>query len=121
MASCYIWEDKDADTQSKEFKRWKDNAGVKVDLSAAEMLKHLRNRFKIEDSMPDETARRIISIRLDIYMNRYRPNPIRVAMDVNQKTIARLRHTAVSFRDCRYRLRQGVIIPWRCTPILSDM
>ncbi|MGI6189195.1 MAG: hypothetical protein ACOYI1_05670, partial [Caldicoprobacteraceae bacterium] len=86
----YIWEDKDADTQSKEFKRWKDNAGVKVDLSAAEMLKHLRNRFKIEDSMPDETARRIISIRLDIYMNRYRPNPIRVAMDVNQKTIAQI-------------------------------
>ena len=26
----YIWEDKDADTQSKEFKRWKDNAGVKL-------------------------------------------------------------------------------------------
>ncbi len=86
----YIWEEKDIEVQRKEFERWKKNAGIKVDLSAPEMLKYLRERFKIDDALSDDVARRMISIRLDIYMNRYRPNPIRVATDVNQKTVAQI-------------------------------
>ncbi|NLX69696.1 MAG: hypothetical protein GX024_02160 [Clostridiales bacterium] len=86
----YVWEDKDAEVQNKEFERWKKDAGVKEYLSPAEMLNHLRERFEVDSSLPDDIARRIVSIRLDIYMNRYRPNPIRVATDVNQKTIAQI-------------------------------
>ena len=54
-----------------------ERCGSKEYLSPAEMLNHLRERFEVDSSLPDDIARRIVSIRLDIYMNRYRPNPIR--------------------------------------------
>ena len=55
------------------------------------MLAALRERYQIPPDLPDETARKIISIRLDLYLNRYRQDePIKIAEDLSERTISHL-------------------------------
>ncbi len=107
----YLWEDKEPDAQKKAFKKWKEDAGVQEDFSASEMLHHLRKRFKIDEDISDDLARNIISIRLDIFMNRYRPNPIRIAMDVSQKTVAQLETYASELPGLQVAVETGRYYP----------
>jgi penicillin-binding protein 2 len=107
----YTWESKALESQKRYFERWKSDAGIKVDLSASDMLQHLRERFKIDEDLPDDLARDIISIRLDIYMNRYRPNPIRIATDVSQKTVAYLETYAAELPGLQISVEMGRYYP----------
>ncbi|MCM8900343.1 hypothetical protein KVG29_03765 [Caldicoprobacter algeriensis] len=107
----YIWESKSPENQKRDFERWKSDAGIKVDLPAADMLKHLRERFKIDDDLSDDVARDIISVRLDIYINRYRPNPIRIATDVSQKTVAQLETYASELPGLQISVEMGRYYP----------
>jgi len=86
----YEWEDEDEDTQVRRFDRWRNNASIDQSLSAGEMLKHLRERYQIDDSIPDDLARKIISIRLNVYMNRFSTNPVRVATDLSHSAVSKL-------------------------------
>ena len=55
------------------------------------MLTTLRKRYEIDPSVPDEMARKIISIRLDLYMNRYRQDePVKIAENLNEVTVSHL-------------------------------
>ncbi|MFO7295167.1 MAG: penicillin-binding transpeptidase domain-containing protein, partial [Clostridia bacterium] len=107
----YTWEKKSEENQKSDFERWKSEAGIKVDLPAADMLKHLRERFKIDDDLPDDIARDIISVRLDIYMNRYRPNAIRIATGVSQKTVAQLETYASELPGLQISVEMGRYYP----------
>ncbi len=81
----------DVSVQKERYDRWRNDAKIEVDLPAEEMLRFLRQRYKIDDDLPDVTALKIISIRLDLYMNRYRQNePVIIAEDVSSKTMAQL-------------------------------
>jgi len=107
----YIWENKSPESQKRDFERWKSDAGIKVDLPAADMLKHLRERFKIDEDLPDDVARDIISVRLDIYINRYRPNAIRIATGVSQKTVAQLETYAGELPGLQISVEMGRYYP----------
>jgi len=107
----YTWENKSSEAQQRDFERWKTEAGIKVDLPAADMLKHLRERFEIDDDLPDDIARDIISVRLDIYINRYRPNAIRIASGVSQKIVAQLETYAGELPGLQVSVEMGRYYP----------
>ncbi|MBM7583064.1 penicillin-binding protein 2 [Caldicoprobacter guelmensis] len=107
----YAWENKSPDSQKKDFERWKSEAGIRVDLPADEMLQHLRERFKLAEELPDDIARDMVSVRLDIYMNRYRPNPIRIATGVSQKTVAQLETYANELPGLQISVEMGRYYP----------
>jgi penicillin-binding protein 2 len=86
----YAWRDKDEETQVWRFDRWRKNASIDQPLPAVEMLKHLRERYEIDESIPDDLALKIISIRLDVFLNRFSTNPVRVAADLSHSAISKL-------------------------------
>lgn len=87
----YDFETEDTEIQEKRYKAWRNNVGIKVDLPADQMLNHLRQRYKIDDSISDEMARKIISIRLDLYLNRFRQDePVKIAEAIDDQTVSQL-------------------------------
>ena len=86
----YEWEDEDEETQVRSFDRWRRNASIGQPLSAEQMLKHLRERYQIDDNIPDDLARNIISIRLNVFINRFSTNPVRVASDLSHSAVSKL-------------------------------
>ncbi|NLA84663.1 MAG: hypothetical protein GX854_09125, partial [Clostridiales bacterium] len=87
----YDFDTNDAQTQARRYDRWRKDAGISVDLPADQMLEHLRERYNIDVSVSDEMARKIISIRLDLYQNRYRQDePVKIAENINEKTVSQL-------------------------------
>ncbi|HOB20586.1 MAG TPA: penicillin-binding transpeptidase domain-containing protein, partial [Candidatus Atribacteria bacterium] len=75
----------------KRYDKWRKDVRIEVDLPAEEMLKFLRDRYKISEDIPDQVALKIISIRLDLYLNRYRQNePVMIAEDISASTMAQL-------------------------------
>lgn len=86
----YIWDDQDAETRQRRFDRWAQRASIDTQLSAGDMLLHLRDRYKISPDIPDVLARSIISIRLDIFMNRFMTTPVRLATNVSHTIVSRI-------------------------------
>ena len=81
----------DPETHEKRYNNWRKETGIKEDLPADQMLASLRKRYNIDPSIPDETARKIISIRLDLYLNRYRQDePVKIAEDIDIRTVSHL-------------------------------
>jgi penicillin-binding protein 2 len=85
----YDFNTEDAASHQKRYDAWRKDIGVKEDLPADQMLAYLRKRYKIDGSVPDETARKIISIRLDLYLNRFRQDePVNIAEDISNRTVS---------------------------------
>lgn len=86
----------DFKTQSRDrhrtlYNRWRTDAGIRKDLPADEMLAFLRQRFRIPSELNDDMAAKIISIRLDLFMSRFRQyEPVIVAEGLNLHTVAQL-------------------------------
>jgi len=81
----------DSETIVKRYNAWRKDAGIKEDLPADQMLQALRERYEIDPSISDEMARKIISIRLDMYMNRYKQDePIKIAENISERTVSHL-------------------------------
>ena len=73
------------------YNRWRSDAEIPKDLPADEMLAHLRQRYQISSDLDDTIAAKIISIRLDLFMSRFRQHePVIVAETLNPRTVARL-------------------------------
>ena len=72
----------------RRYDQWRDEVNLKnVDLPAEEMLAFLRERYNIDENLSDKEALNIISIRLDLYKNRYRQNePVRIAENIGDAT-----------------------------------
>lgn len=74
-------------SETKE-KRWKEDMGLDKTLTAEEAFYKLRNKFDIDDSLSDEEARKILSIRCELYKKRYSKYiPFTVAYDIKKETI----------------------------------
>ncbi len=76
----------------RRYDQWRDEVNLKnVDLPAEEMLAFLRERYNIDESLSDKEALNIISIRLDLYKNRYRQNePVRIAENIGDATLSQI-------------------------------
>jgi len=71
--------------------------------TAEESFKFLRERERIDPSMSDEDARRILNFRSMIYMQRlihvwdFNPTPILIALDISPETVATLEERNATF------------------------
>lgn len=103
----------DPDIQKNRYKRWARDANIKGDnLPADEVMKKLKERFKIDDNIPDELARKVVSIRMDLYMNRYKEyRPIRVAENINAKTVAQVETYLADLPGVQTRVESGRYYP----------
>jgi penicillin-binding protein 2 len=80
-----------AETRIKRYNAWRQETGINEDLPAEQMLAALRERYEIHPSISDEMARKIISIRLDLYLNRYRQDePVKIAENISERTVSHL-------------------------------
>lgn len=87
----YDFSTEDAETMIKRYNAWRKDADIKEDLPADQMLQALRKRYEIDPAVSDEMARKIISIRLDMYMNRYKQDePIKIAENISDRTVSHL-------------------------------
>ncbi|NMA96221.1 MAG: hypothetical protein GX974_09310 [Clostridiales bacterium] len=87
----YNWGSDDPKVRANRYERWAKDVGIKSadPLNAKEAFNYLKKQFSIDDDIDVELARKIISFRVDIFLNRYKEYaPIRVAEDVNEKTVA---------------------------------
>lgn len=87
----YDWGTADPEVQASRYKRWIKELDIKKDreMDAEEMFEYLRNRYELDSNLSPDLARKIISLRIDIFLNRYKEYaPIRVAEDVNKNTVA---------------------------------
>jgi len=70
-------------------KRWKRDMGLKDTLTAEASFYQLRKKFELDDKYTDEQARKILSLRCELYKKRYSKYiPITVAYDIKSETIA---------------------------------
>lgn len=75
------------DTDSEKT-RWFRDMNLNKNLSANEVIEHLRKFFDIPKELDDVEARKIISLRTKLYKQRYRQyNPLTLALNVSDKTI----------------------------------
>ncbi|NLB41286.1 MAG: hypothetical protein GX815_03345 [Clostridiales bacterium] len=79
------------ETQERRYNTWRSNTGIREDLPADQMLELLRDRYDIEPTISNEMARKMISIRLDLYLNRFRQDePVKIAEDIDNQTVSYL-------------------------------
>lgn len=75
-------------SETKE-KRWKLDMNLDKDLTAEQAFYALREKFKIDENLSDEQARKILSLRCELYLKRYSKFiPVTVAYDIKKETIA---------------------------------
>jgi len=87
----YIWEGQSESIQERKLEKWLKDAGIDKPLTAEQAVAYFRERYKISDDISDDMALKIASLRLDIYMTRYRQyEPIRVASGISSKTVAQI-------------------------------
>src|SRR5699024_5367169 len=87
----YDWGSTSSKLEESRYASWIKERGIKRDdkLTADEAFEHHRERYEIKEDLPFDLARKVISRRIDIFLNRYREYaPIRVAEDVKDKTVA---------------------------------
>jgi penicillin-binding protein 2 len=103
----------DASVHEKRYDAWRKEANIKADLPADMMLALLRERYKIDESIPDEAARKIISIRLDLYLNRFRQDePVKIAEDINNRTVSHIETYANELRGIQTVIELGRYYPY---------
>ncbi len=75
-------------SQTQE-KRWKLDMGLDESLNAEQCFDALKEKFSVSPNYSDEDARKILSLRCQLYLKRYSKYiPIVVAYDVKSETIA---------------------------------
>ena len=75
----------------RRYNNWRRDTGIREDIPADQMLGLLRERYTIDPAISDELARKIISIRLDLYLNRFRQDePVKIAEDIDVRTVSHL-------------------------------
>lgn len=75
-------------TSSRSQERWMKDMNLDKTLDAAATIKHLRELFEIPTTFDNVTARKIISLRAKLYLQRYRQYaPIIIASNVSDKTL----------------------------------
>jgi len=88
--ASYVWEDQEPEIQAARFERWRSRASIDLPFPADEMIDNLRERYRIDPTWTDEQALRIISIRLDVFKNRFSPNLVSIAVDIGHSTISKI-------------------------------
>ncbi len=84
-------------TQAREV-RWKKDMGLDETLNASECFYALRENFDISPALTDAEARKIISLRSTLYLQRYsKYMPVVISKNVSQNTIAYLEENSSSF------------------------
>jgi len=80
--------------------RWKKDMNIADEtLSAADTFELLRDFFGVPEDMPNETARKILSVRSAMYLLRFRQYTlITVAMNIKPETIAKVEEENVKYR-----------------------
>ena len=78
---------------------WKRNMILDTDLTAAEAIEKLRERFQIPEETSNEEARKILNLMGAVYMERYKLSPISVATDVSEQTIAQIEEQNDQFQS----------------------
>lgn len=92
------------DTEKKREIAWKNNMSLQnsdnsyIDYSAEETFNILRKYFGISNDYSNVEARKILSLRTSMFMQRYvMYNPITVAIDVSAETVAVIREEGTRF------------------------
>lgn len=76
------------DGSETQEKRWKKDMGLDDKLTANESFYELREKFEIDKKLSDEDARKILSLRCELYKKRYSKFiPVTVAYNVKKETI----------------------------------
>lgn len=79
-------------------KRWKQDMGLDKFLSAENSFYELRKKFNIDTSLSDEDARKILSLRCEMYLKRYSKFiPVTVAYNIKNQTIAAIEEKKSNF------------------------
>ncbi len=108
----YDFGTQDESSFKSRYNQWLERSGIKVDLPADEMFLHLKERFKIGDDLSDDIARKIISIRLDLYQTRFSQyEPVVIAEDINMKTITRLETLSDELQGIQVAVESGRYYP----------
>jgi len=108
----YIWENEEPEVQQKRYERWIKNIGVKGEFTADEMMAYLRERYEIDEETPDEIARMIASIRLEIYMRRYTQyEPVPIASGISYETLIQLETFASELPGIQTTVESGRYYP----------
>lgn len=108
----YIWEDEEPDVRKERYNKWANRIGVKREMTADEMMEYLRERYKIDESISDEMARRIACIRLEIYMRRFTQyEPIPIASEISYETLIELETFASELPGIQTTVESGRYYP----------
>lgn len=79
-------------------RRWKEDMTVPLDYTATEAVAFLRELFQVPEYLSNERARKVLNIRSAIFMERFRLEPIPLAIGVRQETIAYLEEQSDIFQ-----------------------
>ncbi|MGN1319023.1 MAG: hypothetical protein ACI4VF_08395, partial [Lachnospirales bacterium] len=75
-------------SESRE-KRWKEDMSLDTDLDANDAYEKLKENFEIDSSLSDDMVYKILSIRCELYKNRYSKYiPVSISYNVSEKTVA---------------------------------
>lgn len=109
----YTWDSEEKEIRDKRYNSWIQDIGVKGELTAEEMMEYLRKeRYELDDTIPDTTALDIISIRLNIHMKRFTQyEPIPVAEGVGPETVVQLETYAPDMPGVQTHIGSGRYYP----------
>ncbi len=76
------------DDNKEREKDWKENMVVDENLTAPETIEFLRKKFEIDENLSSLEARKLLSLRSAVYMQRYRKHEhITICFDVKSETV----------------------------------
>ena len=108
----YIWEGEEDEIRKERYNKWINKIGAKGEMTADEMMEYLRERYKIDDSISDEMARRIACIRLEIYMRRFTQyEPIPIASGISYESLIELETFASELPGIQTTVESGRYYP----------
>ena len=88
-------------SESQE-KRWKNNMGLDEEIAADEAFIELREKFEIDSDLTDQDARKILSLRCELYEKRYSKFiPVTIAYNIKKETIGAIEERKTDF-PCVY-------------------
>ncbi len=84
-------------SESRE-KTWKLDMEITEDATADEAIKQLRKKFKIDEGLPSLEARKLLSLRSAVFMQRYRQyEHITVCYDIKNETLVSIEENSELF------------------------
>ncbi len=82
----------------KQEKRWKNDMNLDEKLNAEECFSKLREKFDVDKNLSDDDARKILSLRCELYSKRYSKYiPVTVAYDIKTETISAIEEEKSAF------------------------